>query len=326
MARILLPPDIQRNLCLTARDNLGYSTWSQLAKYLMVNVSTLGNWYQSIQLLPDNIYAELVKVSGLDIKPEKLLPDNWGAVKGGMNNIAKHGKSFWTLEGSILGGSNSAKKVIKPSYSEDLAEFVGIMLGDGGVSKSQISITLGFTSDREYTPYVIKLIYDLFEIKASTYAPNNHNFIRIRACGVNLVKHLLRFGLIQGNKIKQQFDIPAWIKEEDSYIKACIRGLIDTDGCIHRKVRRDHNGFEYRSIGITLSSASKPLQLSFINLFKILGFKVAISGTTIYLCGKVQVRRYIEEIGFSNPKHLYRYQTFLQNHDWVKVKTENCLS
>lgn len=254
-----------------------------------------------------------------------MLPDNWGQVKGGRTSVGRHGRSFWTLEGSRKGGTNSAKKFTLPLYSERLAEFVGIMLGDGGISRGQITVTLGYSTDKEYGKYVIKLIRKLFHYKASTYRSTDKDVLRIRASGVNLVKNLLTLGLVEGNKIKQQFDIPSWIQQKAEYIRACIRGMIDTDGCVHRKVRRERNGIEYRSIGITFSSYSNPLQISLIKLFNSLGFKVAISGKTIYLCGKEQVRRYVKEIGFSNPKHMTRYQNFLQQYGWIKVKTENCL-
>lgn len=324
MPRIYLSKKDQYELCLSAREKLECS-WAGLARYLDVLPHTFDNWHRGDRLLPENIFEKLVSISDFPIKKPKLLPDNWGRIKGGKVSTARHGRSFWTLEGSRKGGTNAAKKVPLPSYSENLAEFVGIMLGDGGISRGQITVTLGFTTDKEYASYVIELIYKLFKIKASTYTPSNHNVFRIRASGVNLVKNLLVNGLVQGNKVKQQFDIPGWIQQKEEYIKACIRGLIDTDGCIHRKVRREHNGMEYRSIGITFSSYSKPLQNSLIKLFNIVGFKAAISGVTIYLCGKEQIERYIKEIGFSNPKHLNRYKIFSKNYGWVKVASENCL-
>lgn len=35
--------------------------------------------------------------------------------------------------------------------------------------------------------------------------------------------------------------IPQWIKNDETYIKACLRGLIDTDGSIFRMSKRDKN-------------------------------------------------------------------------------------
>lgn len=320
MPRICLSKEIQYNLCLSAREKLGGS-WTSLAKHLNVHPHTFNNWYKGERLLPENIFKQLINISGFIVKDPKILPDNWGRVKGGKSVIKRYGRSFWTMEGSIKGGTNSAKKVPFPTYSAELAELIGIMLGDGGITYSQISVTLGYTTDKKYVPHIRKLINKLFRVKTSTYSPKIKDVIRIRASGVNLVRNLLKLGLVRGNKIKQQFDIPQWIQEEKGYIKACIRGMIDTDGCVHRKVRRERNGLEYRSIGITFSSRSRPLQNSLIRLFNILEFKVAISGVTIYLCGKEQIKRYVEEIGFSNPKHFSRYKSFLNNFGWIKMRS-----
>lgn len=293
-------------------------SWNGLARYLQVNPSTFENWYRSRRLLPKEIFDRLIEISGLSVKEFELLPSNWGLIKGGKASLEKQGGKFWTLEGSRKGGKNSANEFINPNYSEDLAEFIGIMLGDGGISRTQISITLGNSTDHEYVPYVIQLIKKLFRVTGRISYPPNKDVVRIRVSGVNLTKNLKKLGLVEGDKIKQNIDIPLWVQESEEYIKACIRGLIDTDGCVHRKVRREKGGREYRSIGITFCSASKPLRISVIKLFAQLGFKAAISGRTIYLCGKEQVKRYLKEIRFSNPKHSNRYQNFLPEYGWVK--------
>lgn len=324
MGRVLLSKELQHQLLFSTKERLGYS-WGKLATYLHVTPRALENWYRCKRLIPEGIFKELIHICSFPINDYKILPDNWGLVKGGKVSYQRRGP-FWTLAGSKKGGINSAKKVPLPTHSAELAEFIGIMLGDGGVAYNQISVTLGYTTDKDYVPYIRKLLHKLFKVSTSTYRSREKDFIRVRASGVNLVKNLLVLGLVQGNKIKQpQFNIPKWIQEREVFMRACIRGMIDTDGCVHRKVRRGLKGVEYRSIGITFCSYSKPLQVSLIRLFSMIGFKVAISGETIYLCGKKQVERYIEEVGFSNPKHIQRYKTFLNNYGWKKFIPQNCL-
>lgn len=324
MSRVLLSKEIQSRLVFSSKEKLGCN-WRQLAVFLGVSKRSLENWSRGTRLLPEEVFLELIKISKIVIKNPTLLPDNWGCIKGGENCIKLHGRSFWTLEGSIKGGINSSRKFPLPDYSEELAEFIGIMLGDGGITRGQISITLGYTTDHKYVPYIRKLIKKLFATGISTYRPRERDVIRIKVSGVNLVRNLCSLGLVCGNKTKQQIDIPFWILNKESYMKACIRGLIDTDGCVHRKTRREKNGDEYRSIGITFKTASVPLQRSLIGIFNELGFKVAVSGRDLYFCGKEQIERYVEEIGFSNPKHLQRYQNFLFGYGWKKVNTKNCL-
>lgn len=328
MSRVLLTKEAQRNLCLVAKDMLHLSSRG-LAKYLNIPSSTFNNWSSCTRLLPEEIFVRLKELSGSNIDGE-LVSDNWGRIKGGKNNVSLHGKLFGTLEsrrkGAKKGAIKRTKKFLIPHRSKYLAEFVGIMLGDGGISHNQVSITLGYSTDKEYVPYIIQLLKKVLDVIPSVHERLTENVVVIRISGKNLVTILLSLGLVQGNKVKQNFDIPLWILKEKGYIRACIRGMIDTDGCVHRKVRKEKNVLEYRSIGITFSSYSPPLQNSLMKLFNVLDFKIAISGTTIYLCGKEQINRYIKEIGFSNPKHLNRFNTFLKDYGWVKVASENCFN
>lgn len=322
MSRILLSKGVQSKLCFAARELL-IVNWADLARYLKVPPSTLANWYKCKRLLPQEIFLKLVNITGISIPNPKPLNKNWGQTKGGQITWRRYGRRPINKHpGYGKNGVSLAKKFPLPSLSSDLAEFVGIMLGDGGITREQISVTLGYTTDKRYVPYIRKLIHRLFKSKTSVYCYTTKDCTRIRSSGINLVKNLLTLGLVIGDKVKQQFDIPDWIFNDKEYMKACIRGLIDTDGCVHRKVKREKNGFEYRSIGITQSSYSIPLQNSILRIFSILGFKTAISGTTIYLCGQEQIERYINEIGFSNPKHIRRFKKFLKNYDWVKVPSK----
>lgn len=198
------------------------------------------------------------------------------------------------------------------------------MLGDGGMTLGQLSVTISALVDQEYAPYIVQLIKSLFKVNVSVVFPKNHNVIKIRVSSVNLVKFLSGIGLVIGNKVKQNFNFPKWIQKDESYIKSCIRGIIDTDGCVNKKVRREKTAIEYRSIGIYFKSASPPLLNTLVRFFNLLGFKVSISGRSLYLCGEEQVKRYVKEVGFSNPKHWVRYYSFLPEHGWKKFDPKNC--
>ena len=50
----------------------------------------------------------------------------------------------------------------------------------------------------------------------------------------NLIAYLLKRGLLKGNKVKNQVDIPGWVLKRIDYRKACVRGLIDTDGSFYK--------------------------------------------------------------------------------------------
>lgn len=197
MPRVNLSKKDQYDLCVSAREKLG-SSWVDLARYLSVHPHTFDNWYKGERLLPENIFTKLVDISGFKIQNPQLLPDNWGQAKGGKRSIELHGRFFGTLVGRRKGaqkaGINKAGEFPLPNYSDKLAEFIGIMLGDGGISSNQISVTLGYTTDKKYVPFIRKLIRKLFSARTSTYRSKIKDAIRIRASGVNLVNNLLILG------------------------------------------------------------------------------------------------------------------------------------
>src|SRR3989344_1466708 len=57
---------------------------------------------------------------------------------------------------------NGLKLIILPEYDADLAELIGICLGDGCAWGYQTSITLGTENDKTYIPYVVDLVKKVF--------------------------------------------------------------------------------------------------------------------------------------------------------------------
>ncbi len=110
--------------------------------------------------------------------------------------------------------------------------------------------------------------------------------------------------------MKQRFDIPDWIKENRDYMIACIRGLVDTDGSVFTH-RYRVNGKMYAYKKIYFSSSSPPLIKTVHDFLTNEGFYARISkaGVHIRIESIAGVKRYMEIIGSSNPKHWKRYKT-----------------
>src|SRR3989344_3154088 len=90
--------------------------------------------------------------------------------KGGLSRMRLYGNPGTKL-GRSLGGQKSlqthrlngaspfvVRKILIPSFSSDLAEFIGIVLGDGGITSRQVVITLHKDDDRDYAEYVVGLV------------------------------------------------------------------------------------------------------------------------------------------------------------------------
>lgn len=200
-----------------------------------------------------------------------------------------------------------SKAVHRPRRSEELAEFVGIMMGDGGISKYQVAITLHHADDSEYASFVVGTIKKLFKIVPGVYHSPKKSVNNIVVSRKELVRYLHELGLPMGNKVKQQFDIPEWIRHDRKFSIACLRGLIDTDGCVftHRyKVKG--KWYAYKKLSFT--SASKPLRESVYTLLQEFGFHPRITGEDVRLNSVEDMGRYFSSIGSHNPKHLRRYK------------------
>ncbi len=160
-------------------------------------------------------------------------------------------------------------KIVKEQkLSEELAEFLGIMLGDGQLAKNQFIITL-HAAEREYYEYVSKLIELLFEDSPSKYS--RRNIIELCLSGKGYIVELVRLGLQVGNKVANGVSLPGWTVTHTQYCKAVLRGLFDTDGSVYLDKHTVKNR-EYHSIYAEFTSHSKPLlQDIYVNLQQ-LGF------------------------------------------------------
>ncbi len=171
----------------------------------------------------------------------------------------------------------------------DLAEFIGIMLGDGHLVKKQLDISFD-SRNKKYIEYVKKLAKKIFNIDLRLKLQKGRNTAHLYYYNKNLKEQLLNLGLKKGNKIKNQLGIPDWVKQNKEYAKACIRGLIDTDGCIYICKREKQKYVKF-------TNRNKKLLDDFAKIAKDLGYSFANANKenkTLYR--KAEVVRFINEI------------------------------
>lgn len=192
---------------------------------------------------------------------------------------------------------NKRAAVHIPERSERLAEFFGIMLGDGHVSRYQVMVTLG-TKELEYVDYVRDLMSSLFQIPA-TIGTQEHGKYRIVYIGSRqLTQWLYDEGLVP-NKVEAQVAAPTWVFETNVYMRAFLRGFFDTDGSIYR-LRHGRQ--------ISFTNVSLPLLYSLQNMLIKLGYKPsAVSSYRVYLTRRDDIDRFFSEVQPANQKHLRRY-------------------
>jgi len=199
------------------------------------------------------------------------------------------------------------KPIQIPTKNEKLAEFIGIMLGDGNIfinkDVAQVRIVGNPHTEMDFMINFIKpLIVDLFKIVPRILFHKTKNEVFIAIENRNLAEFLLSIGLAHGDKINNQVSVPSWIRKDKSLLKACLRGLVDTDGSVFRMSKED-----FDNPRISFKSNNKKLLEDVRNSLIELGFhpsKIIIN--QIFISRLNDVKIFEETIGFNNPKHKIR--------------------
>lgn len=114
-----------------------------------------------------------------------------------------------------------------------VAEFLGIMLGDGcaQAKSNQITISCGDIDMPYITKYIPKLVLELFSKKVS-FRKVAQGSIDCCFASKEVCSYLYEKFNFQSPKI--DCEIPELFFKNKTLLRACIRGLIDTDGGIYK--------------------------------------------------------------------------------------------
>lgn len=118
--------------------------------------------------------------------------------------------------------------------SDKLAYLIGVMCGDGCLFQGPRTVQLCISCDIRYPELIeiyCELILELFGRKAKVYYRKNLAEVRINSMSLPEI-----LNLPTGAKA-QDYPIPEWIWEQDSYLRFWVRGLIETDGNIYHEYR-----------------------------------------------------------------------------------------
>jgi len=295
--RLKLKEGKQRELIEKAK--IG-KTWEELSKELNTSVGYLRNELKKEErLLSEDIYNLLCQTAGKNYNEYVIdkKNDDWGRSKGGKSS------------------KGNTKQFTEPKESEQLAELFGIILGDGHIHKHvkenarcySIQVTGDSRNDFDYlSNYTSSLIKNIFKERPKLKKVPNVNAIFIILYGKSIVEFIIRKGIKAGNKKINNQDIPNWITKNDKYLKACIRGLIDTDGSVHLISKENKN------LRICFTSYIPPLinqVREALTKFNLHPSKI-IKENQIFLSRKEDIILYKKIIGFSNSKHLNRIRNF----------------
>lgn len=260
-----------------------FTSWNDLATFLGVNRSMVFLYLSEKSRLPFLSFNKLAEVSGLDV-----------------------GNFSYNVVPCLPNINVKTPKL----DSIELAEFVGIMLGDGCSQKRTYQITIsGGTIDGSFiSEYIPTLIEYLFSKKVRFRKMAKESF----DCIFNSKEvHDMLFKRYNFSSPKTNCEIPCHFFDNPSLLKACVRGLFDTDGGLHKH--------HVKSAQLHFTNKSKSLIKSLRRALIHLGFKPSRSTInhkekctwTIYLFSE-DVKKYHLEIGFKNPKNIIKYERWIE--------------
>jgi intein/homing endonuclease len=201
--------------------------------------------------------------------------------------------------------------------TEELCEVIGAYMGDGCTYNSKnchylVQYSGDSRLDREYYNSVIgPYINNLFGSKACFKKVKGKNAIRINFYSKKFYYFLKKFFNLKSNKKADIIFIPKIIFDNEKNLHALIRGLFDTDGGIYLDKRHIYKKPYPRIIFCTVSKKLHNQLIEYLSKhFKIYSHQRKYKNSnhkdsySIEIYGQKQLNKWINLIGFSNPRHL----------------------
>lgn len=309
---------------------LSYPDLEAMAVTAGVHVRTLRDWHreryrmayaalqrlyeQSDQTLPPGLrlvpmYGHLARIGSRGARARNKRYGNPGTAegrrRGGLISQARA-----QLSGARYNVGWLVRKPLRiPQSSPQLAELIGILLGDGQIAPYQVSVHGNAHHERPYLVFVQGLFQELFGL-GSTLVRRPENALTLVVSSRALVEYLTGQGLCVGNKIAHGAFIPSWVFDERASQIACLRGLMDTDGCFY-SYRHVSYGIRYVHAALCFTSHARPLLEGAHRLFTSLGFRARRSSQWhVSVYRTAEIHRYMQVVGSHNPHFAGRYASY----------------
>jgi hypothetical protein len=205
-------------------------------------------------------------------------------------------------------------KDMRVSISSSLCEFVGAIIGDGNLwtdgSRHRIELTGNPTLDRAYFIYLSKIAFKVFK-KRPYLLKIRERGLRFRLQSKHAFDILIELGIPAGKgkfskvKIPEQIIAKGW-----NYVKWTIRGIADSDGTLFFS-KKTYKSRIYPTIEIR--TCSKELALQITKILRQRDFRARLRGNEkigfhVALYGHKMLRKWMNDIGFSNTRHSSKLQ------------------
>ncbi len=267
----------QSKLVIDLKKASSYS-WTRLAKELHVNRSMIYFYRSGKCKIPLEKIQLLSTLSNIKLKSSELPFVNY-----------QHGLKWPTI----------------PILNSELAEFLGILAGDGCLTNHNHSIFVTGNRMSDYLHHklvVAPLFTKLFGLETLQKIQKNgiHTYLNSKLAHAYLARE---FSFPIGKK-KGRLHVLESIKTSDQLKRSFLRGLFDTDGGVHRH--------HQNSVQLHITSYTTAFLKEVHELLLSLGFNAKIGKEDIWIFDRSEVIRFFNEIKPANPKHVYKFQQYLK--------------
>lgn len=226
-----------------------------------------------------------------------------------------------------------AKLHLPSSMSPDLAYLLGFVAGDGHLAfrkkkngTDYLLRCVGNSKDEKplYDNVIAPLFYRLFGINVVPKYHDKKKTYGISIWRKDIVYALHNLGIPLGKK-SDIIRIPESVKQSDKLLRAFIQGYADADFCL--TLKRRGRDYQYYPVIVGASRSSVIIQEIADYLSKN-SFRISVQLdrvvydkrygsskiSTLQLYGSGQLLKWMEFIGFRNPKNIEKFEL------WKKVK------
>jgi hypothetical protein len=173
----------------------------------------------------------------------------------------------------------------------DLAELIGVILGDGHIEKFPRTERLLISSNsgnRGFVERYASLVGKLFKKKPYVYKQSNQNCTRI---SLYEKKISTRLGIPSGSRKNIAIVVPSWITNKKSHIIRYLRGLYEAEGSysIHKPT------YTYKFV---FSNTNQALLKNVRKLLKVLGFSSHSDSLRVQISKRNEVMKAVKLLQF----------------------------
>ncbi len=300
-----------------SRIGANINSWKDLANKLNTTRCVLDNYRHRKLCLPENRFLSLLDLikenrRNYFLKIIERRNNNWGQIKGGKITYLKH-KNLFEIGRKIA--IKFRRERVKYNFdinmllSQELCEFIGVIIGDGFTNKYgghyQTQITGDSRFDEDYYENTLKPLCERL-FNSSPKFSYKDNTIRLNIYSKRLFEMLVkRFKIPAGVKSYSVIIPYEIINSNNKFLNSTLRGMFNTDGGVGFDKRKS---YKKPYIRVNYSSASKKLiyQVHKILNKYLIRHSIHKRGNTwmIQVNGVENVKLFLSEIGFSNKRHL----------------------